>query len=181
MYEMEECIEYGGGGIGSLSTREVGIAGLNYVPDLAPVGSGSAGSYYPRDTSGDAAALNYLGYFPEPLYKSHKGTSGSQAADMAAKTGAWAPDFQQAVRYFQEANGLAADGWIGPATRTKLAALVTAKNASGDSSIPTIPVIPTPNGGGVQPVSAKTSNMGLYLGIGAGLLGLGGVYWLLSE
>jgi hypothetical protein len=163
------------------------IGSLSYAPDLQPVGSGSAGTYYPRDTSADAAALNYLGFFPDPMLSTHVGTKGTQAADMAAQAGAWDPEFRTAVTDFQQAYGLTADGWIGPGTRTKLAAEVAKKNANGGGIVPPIPNIPNlpnvPNNGGgggaVQPASASSSNALLW-GLGA-LAAVGVGWWVLSD
>src|SRR5688572_23587250 len=103
--------------------RDVGmgfLGGLVYVPDLGAVGSGSQGTYYPRDTSQDARALAYLNFYPEPWASSHVGTLGSRAADSANEAGAWDPVFREALENFQKAAGLTADGWIGPATRRAL-------------------------------------------------------------
>lgn len=155
-----------------------GMGALDYVPDLSPTGAGA--QYYPRDTMADAKALNYLGYFPDALLAQHVGTSGSAAADMAAKTGAWSPAFQQAVRDFQEVEDLTVDGWTGIQTRTRLGVRVAEKNAKeGGLSVPlpNIPnVIPSPNG---QP--AAKSNTKLYVGVGLGAVAVGlGVWWLLK-
>ena len=58
------------------------MAGLAYTPDLGPVGSGAAGTYYPRDTSDDAAALNFLGFYPDQLLAAHIGTQGDQPSSV---------------------------------------------------------------------------------------------------
>jgi hypothetical protein len=122
----------------------VAMAGLMYVPDLAPVGSGAAGTYYPRDTTQDAQALNYLGFFPDPLLLEHVGTTGSQAGDMNEGAGAWSQPFQQAVRDFQLFMNLGADGWIGPNTRRVLGEQVAAKNLREPIPVPVIPPAPIP-------------------------------------
>lgn len=166
--------------IGGLRPQPRSIGGLAYVPDLAPMGSGS--SYWPRDTKADAQALNYLGYYPDPLLAAHVGTSGSQKADMAANTGAWDPSFRTAVTDFQDAAGLEPDGWVGVKTRTALAAAVAAKNANGGAPIPDVVPDILPNGGGsAQPVSTKTgSNTGLILA-GLGTAAALGLWWFLSD
>jgi hypothetical protein len=108
---------------GTLGSINEGQRPLPYVPDLAPVGSGSA--YFPRSVADDAVALNVLGFgagFP--------GGGVSQSSDMSRAEGAWDSTFQDAVRRFQTAKGLKADGWIGPATRTALGATIVAFNAS---------------------------------------------------
>lgn len=106
---------------------------LSYVPNLAPVGHGSDGTYWPGDVRQDWVALRFLGYqvnggpIPDP------GGGVSQAADSAAGAGAWNPTFQAVVKAFQGDNGLTVDGWIGPQTRQKLGDLVGAKNAQNDA------------------------------------------------
>ncbi len=142
MFDNEDCDGYPVESMGSLSG--FGMGALAYLPDLGPVGSGSAGTYYPRDTSGDAAALNYLGFFPDFLLQAHVGTSGSQAADMAAFTGAWSEPFKTAVGDFQLASNLTADGWIGPGTRTELARQVALKNANEIIPPGPLPIPPGP-------------------------------------
>ena len=184
-------------GIGALVT--IGALGaLAYVPDLAAVGSGSAGTYYPRDTSADARALNYLGFFPDPFLATHVGTTGSRQGDSAAAAGAWSPAFQQAVRDFQVVYNLVVDGWIGPATRKSIAVQVAAKNANELPDFPPhpnplpipvppnpIPVppnpIPVPPNPGPAPAPAKDNTIrNVAIGAGAlGVLGLG--YFLLKD
>lgn len=200
--------EYPDSSIGSLGMLgylgAIGAMGsFAYAPNLGPVGSGA--SYYPGDTSADAAALNYLGFYPELYFKSHIGTEGSQKDDMADGAGAWDPTFQTAVKDFQaSASGLTVDGWIGPKTRTALAAAVAVKNASAQPLIPpgpyTPPASPLPTPPAVippfvpnvpvgpspspvspsQPAAAKSDNTLLYAGaaVGAAVLGLGAYYLL---
>lgn len=167
------------------------LGGLNYVPDLAPTGSGAA--YWPRDTKADRDALRYLGFYPEPWASQHTGTSGSQKADMNNGTGAWDSLFQDAVFDFQEATpGLVADRWIGQKTRVALAAAVAAKNAQ-ESPIPIPPspiplppnVLPGPPSNPSQPQNVSTQEgmpLTTKIGIGVGVLALlaGGAY-LLSD
>jgi hypothetical protein len=171
------------GMIGSIGAMHV------YVPDLGPVGSGSQGTYYPRNTEEDARALGYLGFFD--AFIDHTGTLGSQQADMANDAGAWDPAFQEAVAMFQASVGLPADGWIGPNTRRALAAAVLKKNAEGPMPSPLpippppppplpnilpvppspIPVPPSPGplpGPVPQPVVTKENNTMKYLAIGGG-------------
>lgn len=182
MYEVDSEVEAWGGYMGDVATVSTlaiasrGMGALAYAPDLSPVGSGAAGTYYPRDTKADAEALNYLGLFPDALLAAHVGTSGSQKADMAAHTGAWSPAFQKAVKAFQAATGLGVDGWIGPGTRTKLAAKVAEKNAKSGldlpipNVVPVIPnVVPSPSPSPApKPAAAKAADhTKLYLGIGA--------------
>jgi len=138
------------GGMGSIYA---GMGALAYTPVQA---TGSGSSYNPGDTSQDALALNYLGYYPDQLVVAHVGTSGSVAADQAASTGAWDPDFQTAVRDFQQATGLSVDGWIGNQTRAKLLALVNAKNAAGGGGGYVAPIPGPSGGGGLSPVSHST-------------------------
>ncbi len=170
-----------------------GMGGLAYLPDLGPVGSGSSGTYYPRDTTQDARALNYLGIFPDAMLALHVGTSGSQAADMAAETGAWSPNFRIAVTDFQQMYSLSADGWIGPGTRTELAKQVALKNAREVSPpgpfpippgplplppIPPIPPLPFPPQPGPSPApgpgpAPEESHTVRNVGLAAAAVGLG--------
>lgn len=115
-----------------------GISGLDYNPSTASVGSGV--QYFPGDVSQDAAALNYVGFLPEQYLLTLNPSTGSQKSDMSAQAGAWDPAFRQAVKDFQEASALTADGWIGPATRTRLKLAVATKNALGSPIAP--PYIP---------------------------------------
>lgn len=140
------------------------MSGLDYNPSLADVGHGSA--YWPGDTTADAAALNYLGFLPDPYLRAHVGTTGNQAGDMRSNVGAWDPAFKTAVQDFQETASLAADGWIGPATRKALAAAVAAKNANGG--------LPAPIGPGGAPAAAPApSSTGKKLALGAAVLAAG--------
>jgi hypothetical protein len=146
------------------------MAGLSYAPDLGPVGSGADGSYYPRDTSADAAALNFLGFLPDPFLAKHIGTTGSQRGDMSSGAGAWDPAFQTAVRDFQGTAGLAADGWIGPKTRAGLAAAVGAKNAREAPNAPPQPIPPNlipglPSTPGASPAAPSAQASDTIMGI----------------
>lgn len=129
-------------GLGSLTA-----APMTYTPNLGPVGSGS--SYWPGDVSMDAAALNYIGVTPDSLLL--RPSTGTQAGDMAASAGAWDPNFQAGVKAFQGANGDTVDGWIGPQTRTSLAAAVTAANLKASPIAPPQPISPTPPAPDVPP------------------------------
>lgn len=163
---------------------------LQYTPDLAPVGSKS--TYFPRSVDGDAVALTFLGYdagFP--------GGGVSQSNDMNKGVGAWDPVFRAAVSKFQSDNGLTVDGWIGPATRTKIKERVDQKNAKGGIPSPPVPLnvpIPPPSPSNQVPVNpavpgqpqpqpgalAKVSALstGAKVGIGVGALALiGGLWW----
>lgn len=180
------------------------MGAFTYLPNLAPVGSGSA--YSPGDTSDDAAALNYLGYYPDPLLQQHVGTSGSAADDMNNATGAWDPTFQTAVTDFQSTTpGLTVDGWIGPKTRTAILAAVTAKNAQPSPIVPVgpytppaspIPVPPavvppfvpvTPVGPSPLPVqpkpaaAASSDNTLLYAGAAVGVVVVGALAYYLMK
>lgn len=105
--------------------RGVVMTGLDYQPNLGPVGSGDA--YAPGDVTADAMALNYvIGAVDVPPPQQGKYGPG----------GAFDLDFQNAVKEFQLSAGLTGDGWIGPATRKALKAAVDAKNASGDQIVP---------------------------------------------
>lgn len=189
--EEDESLAQWGGYMGDATGSRRTMAGLLYIPDLAPTGSGAAGTYYPRDTREDAFALNFLGFFSDPLLAQHVGTRGTQAADQAAAVGAWSPVFRQAVGDFQLAFNLTPDGWIGPQTRTELAKQVAIKNARevtppSPIPIPPIPVpptpIPVPPNPNVNPVVTKESNTGLIIGLGvaaAAVLGIG--YFALSD
>ena len=131
-------------GMGSLTA-----APMTYAPSLASVGSGS--SYWPGDVSHDALALNFLGFIPDQIMSSVKPSTGSEAGDMAANAGAWDPTFQQGVKDFQDVNNDTVDGWIGPPTRTSLAAAVIARNLQSSPLVPPQPVTPTPPAPGVPP------------------------------
>jgi len=131
--------------------------GYAYNPNLGSVGSGP--TYSPGPVSGDAGALNYLGYNAGSPGPEQNPNSGPKPISVASG-GAWDPTFQSAVTSFQSANGLGADGWIGPGTRTKLKALVDAKNARGGGTTPAqvIPAnwnpmaAPPPPAGGTIPL-----------------------------
>jgi peptidoglycan hydrolase-like protein with peptidoglycan-binding domain len=108
-----------------------------YVPNLGSVGSGA--SYNPGPVDQDAAALNYLGY-----------SAGSPPPQKAIGSGgAWDPTFRAAVTAFQKANGLTADSWIGPKTRTTIAKKVTEKNMGMGAQ-------PVTSGIGVSGVDRRT-------------------------
>lgn len=172
MFEEESEFEF----MGSLP---VFMSGLSYAPDLEAVGSGSAGTYYPRDTSADAAALNYLGFLSDAELGSHVGTNGSQAADVAAGAGAWSIPFQAALTKFQLAAKIGADGWIGPNTRRALAQAVAAKNAGApDLVVPPLPNVPNVTPTPTQPTAQK-SHTGLFL-VGGAIAAVGLGYWLLK-
>jgi len=158
-----------------------GIDGLDYTPDLAPVAAGTP-AYWPRDTTGDAQALNYLGYYPDDFLALHIGTTGSQSGDMGQSAGAWDPSFKQAVLDFQQGANIGADGWIGPKTRATLAAAVAAKNArTGPVAPPFVvppitppisppfgPPSPEPPPGKPSQVSPPESSLPLIAAVGAG-------------
>lgn len=172
----------------------MGIGGFaapfSYTPDLAPVGSGAA--YFPRDVSADAAALNYLGYMADGDYAQITPSQGSQAADMANDAGAWDPTFRGCIAHLQSDAGITVDTWVGPQTRTAIAAKVLLANAN--PSVPPAPatppgtVVPANPGSvpanpavipGVTP-STKTSTQ-TYVLAGAGILVVGGIlYYAMS-
>jgi peptidoglycan hydrolase-like protein with peptidoglycan-binding domain len=164
-------------------------APLIYVPDLFPVGSKSA--YFPRDVSQDARALNFLGFLSDNDLNDLTPSMGSQSADMNNEAGAWDPLFRGGITRFQAAMGLTVDSWVGPQTRTALAANVARKNAN-PGALPPPPVNPsqpipvTPGGVPAQPAAipgvtpASTGGAaGLstveMVGIGAAALALGGL------
>ncbi len=128
----------GGQQMGALVTMGAPAGGLDYVPDLAPVGSKS--TYFPRSVTADALALTVLG-----VDAGIHGGGVSQASDMNSGTGAWDINFRGAVTAFQKANGLTADGWIGPVTRAKLKERVDEKNRTAPNlPAPTTPPAPVP-------------------------------------
>lgn len=167
------------------------IGAFSYNPDLRDVGHGA--DYYPGSVQADAAALNYLGYFPD--FDTFVDTTGSASGDQAASVGAWDPTFGSAVGDFQRTHGLTQDYWIGPETRRAIKAAIDAAepppppdyyngqlpsdqhepNYNGDMPIP-------PNrGGAATPVAAGGMSTGKMVAIGGGavaLLALG--YWLLK-
>lgn len=163
----------------------LGMSGLDYVPSAADAGRGS--SYWPGDTSGDAKALNYLGFFPDVYLEAHVGTTGSQAGDMGQNAGAWDPAFRQAVSDFQAVtSGLTVDGWIGPNTRRKLGEAVAKKNATESPIAPPFvpgvidPVSPVPPA--VKPQPKQDDGGGfpwLLAALGVAVVG-GGAYYLLK-
>jgi len=178
---------YGIGGLGDISG-----APFAYVPDLAPVGSGSA--YFPRDVERDAAALNFLGFMSDVDDANRAISKGSQAADIAASAGGFDPAFRAAVTRFQASAGLTIDSWIGPKTRAGLLQAVASANLRGlgGGPVPTLPpaILPVNPGGvpvkpgplpGIKPASAGTDADGdettTYLAIGAGVLALAGLGW----
>lgn len=169
------------GGIGQIA------APFAYVPDLLPVGSGNA--YFPRDTTQDARALNFLGFMSDSALDDHPGSLGTQARDIAEQVGAWDPVFRAAVTRAQTALGLTVDSWIGPKTRTALLAAVTKKNAG--AIVPPAPpgVLPVNPGsvpGGAAPIPGATpvkDNVGgddtmTYVAIGGGVVALALLGWL---
>lgn len=164
-----------------------GISGLSYSPSASSVGSGSA--YFPGDVSQDAAALNYTGFLPDQFFYTLKPSTGSQSGDMNGQAGAWDPAFRQAVRDFQMSAGVTADGWIGPATRTRLKLAVETKNAmSAPNAPPFIPPAPSPvvvppvapsSPTAPKPAQAAESkpNYGLVAGAAAAVAALGYVVY----
>lgn len=174
------------GGSGNRIGYLAGVAGpLAYVPDLRPVGSQSA--YFPRDVENDAEALGYLGFLSDAANDDRMPSVGTQAGDMNNPSGAWDPAFRGAVTRFQVAAKLTNDGWIGPQTRTALAAAVLAKNAGQPIPKPPGGSVPIAPGAvpakpaeipGVHPASASTGlDTTTMVGIGVGVLVLGGVAW----
>jgi len=160
---------------------------FSYAPSLAPVGSGSA--YWPGDVQEDLFALNALGFFPDD------GTAvrsyGTQADDMANQAGAWAPEFRAAVASFQYSVNLTPDTWIGPQTRTALAAAVRAANAGAPVPVPPgepvpvdpggVPALPAILPGTVPAESAPGMGVGTKIAIGVGVVALlGGGYYALK-
>lgn len=133
------AVEDSGAALGALSDFRMGElvtmagVGLQYEPDLAPVGSKA--TYFPRSVTADAVALTFLGFDA-----GIPGGGVSQQADMSTGTGAWEPNFRAAVTAFQQANGLTVDGWIGPQTRKTIKLRVDQKNAS----TPNVPEPPKP-------------------------------------
>ena len=168
------------------SGEETGIGdlgGLDYSPDLEPVGAGA--SYYPRDTADDAAALAFLGFLSQAALAAHVGTTGTQAGDMKSNAGAWSPPFRAAVLAFQKSAALGADSWIGPNTRRALAAAVAKNNAIEPpfppNPGPIVPPGPRPNLDPAPPKpspkpAAKTDNTLLYAG--GAVVGVGVLYGL---
>lgn len=174
--------------MGAMTIGRVGT--LVYVPDLGPVGSKS--SYFPRDVEHDAEALNFLEFLSDVADANRMPSTGSQGGDMAQEAGAWDPSFRSAVTRFQASKGLTTDSWIGPNTRTALAAAVAFRNVNpGQLPAPpspgTVPPILVNPGGvpakpavlpGVQPASAKTGDdTMMYVGLGVGGLALAGLAW----
>jgi len=158
---------------------------IAYVPDLAPVGSGA--SYFPRDVEQDAKALNFLGFLSDVDDANRFTSNGNQSEDIQNQSGAWDPAFRAAVTRAQAALRLTVDSWIGPQTRTALAAAVATKNASGfNPPLPSpgviIPVapgkVPVPPDSPAPPgtvVVAKKDDTLMWVGIGAGVLAVGGL------
>ncbi len=134
--QMSALAPYGQALIGSLVTMGAPPGGLDYVPDLAPVGSKS--TYFPRSVNADALALTFLGFDA-----GIPGGGVSQQADMSSGTGAWDPSFRGALTAFQKSVGITADGWIGPQSRTKLKEKVDEKNRTAPN-IPAAPQAPAP-------------------------------------
>lgn len=174
------------------------MAGLNYAPNLGPVGAGAG--YYPGSVLEDGRALSYLGYLdPDIVFDLTNGydTTGSAAGDMQGEgKGAWLREFRMAVEAFQKDVGIEADGWIGPITRGAILAAVARKNAQempsplpippppipipnqpSNPSLPSIPSHPS-----AQNVSARTDNTKRNVLIGAGVVGgLGLLYFLMKD
>lgn len=125
-------------------------------------GSGSGGQLSSADqVKQDAANLRRLGY-------------------NAPDTGdAYNSGFRAAVRAFQAAAGLEADGLIGPNTRTAIAAKL-----GTSPSLPSLPSLSLPGvtpagGGSTTPEGMSTTTMAL---IGAGVVAVGGaVIWAMSS
>lgn len=166
------------------------VGTLVYIPDLAPVGSKSA--YFPRDVERDAEALEFLEFLSASANAAREPSTGSQAGDMANEAGAWDPNFRSAITRFQVAKGLTNDGWVGPQTRTALAAAVAFANANpGVLPAPpppgVVPPVPINPGAvpakpavipGVTPVNTKSGDdTMMYVGLGLGGLLLAGLGW----
>lgn len=182
----------GGGTAGLMRMGFLGqIAGpLVYIPDLLPVGSGSA--YFPRSVEGDAQALNFLGFLSDADEAIRRASEGSQGADMGDEAGAWDTNFRSAITRFQASKGLTVDSWVGPQTRTALAAAVAAKNAGTPIPPPpppgvlppipvnpgTVPALPAVLPGVTPaPSSASGDSTTTFVAVGAGVLILGGLAW----
>lgn len=161
-----------------------------YVPDLAPVGSKA--TYFPRDVSQDARALNFLGFLTDAELSTLRPSTGTQSGDMNGLAGAWAPAFRGAMGRFQASRGITADTWVGPQSRTELGRAVLAKNANPgalpppppnpDRPVPVapggVPAAPTPLPG-VKPASStdEPMSLGTKVAIGAGVVALAGGLW----
>ncbi len=177
----------------------VDAAPLLYVPNLADVGHGA--SYNPGSIAGDAHALNFLGFIPDPILTQIPDTSGDVGTDQAQGRGAFNPQFQVAVRDFQTETGITVDGFIGPQTRQRLALAVAAHNAQTPIAppftppiVPPIPGVPpglppvTPPGvvpPGVQPqppAQAEGLSAAAKVGIGAAVVSVVGLvlWWALD-
>ena len=191
--------DYGMQGIGLIA------APLVYVPNLAAVGSESAGTYYPGDVTQDALALAFLGLLAESALPLIGATRGSRAADMPAQVAGFHPLFKTAVGAFQasaagQSGGAGVvDTRIGPNTRKALATAVAAENlrrAAGGLPPPAPPPSPSPGplvvpppgvlpgpvvppSPGVQPASTKDKDDDTmtYVAIGGGVLVLAGLAW----
>lgn len=160
---------------------------FNYVPDLAPVGTGPA--YFPRDIGEDAKALNFLGFMSDDDFAQGNESTGTQKGDIAESVGAWDPKFRAAVTRYEAARQLKVDSFIGPQVRTSLKKDVDAKNAAGvpPAPVPPLPavVIPVdpggvPGGSAPLPGIAESSDALLYVGVGSGVVALLGLaYWAL--
>lgn len=163
-------------------------APFTYSPNLAPVGSGAA--YFPGDVSQDAAALNYLGYLADADYAQLAPSTGTQAGDIGSDAGAWDPSFRGAIAHLQTDAGITVDTWVGPQTRTAIAAKVLLANANPGTTPSTPPagVVPANPGSvpanpavipGVTPTSGTSTQT--YVLAGAGILVVGGLlYYALS-
>lgn len=165
------------GGIGAPA------APFEYTPDLGPVGSGN--TYFPGDVEQDAAALNFLGFLSDVDDANRAISKGSLEADQSSDSGAWDNAFRQAVLIFQSAVGITTDGWIGPQTRGALVTAVNGKNANPDVAPPPLPApgsIPiAPSSVPAKPLvlTAKTDETLTFVGVGAGVLALCGLGWVL--
>lgn len=191
------------GGTYMFGMGAVDAAPLSYPLNTTPVGSQA--SYWPGDVTADAHALNFLGFIPDTYFSQLKPSTGSQQGDMSASAGAWDPVFRQGVTDFQDSVSITTDGWIGPQTRTALAAAVAVHNAQATPNQPPfVPpaVIPVPGvppavppavqpGGGllppvpnpmVQPASAQSSTpWTTYALIAGGVVALGAAAYLLID
>ena len=184
-------------GLGGIGDSGIGApAPFVYLPNLGPVGSGSA--YFPGDVENDAAALVFL-HFMSDLDDANRNISrGSQGADMRSgdEAGGFDPLFRAAVARFQAARGLKVDSFIGPQTRGGIAAAVAEANAKGlgGGFVPPLPpaILPVDPGrvpvapGGLPGITpAKTGpakaeeddNTMLYVGGAVAVAAVGGLLW----
>ncbi len=170
----------------SYSMGNIVTAPFDYHPNLGPVGH--AATYYPGSIAQDVQALNFLDFLSDSAMPEVEDTTGGAAGDADAEKGAWSPVFRASISRFQAAHQLTADSWVGPQTRTALAAAVAFQNANpGALPPPTPAIINVVPGGvpakpailpGVQPAAAGAADDTLmYVGIGAGVLALGAAAW----